>query len=107
VYWPAGGGHGQQEAAVERAFDDNAATRRIAVRVTHFLGLTSIVTTTDYLLTTPRRLAESLRKMVDVQLLEPPIQIPTFDVTQHWHDRFHQEPGNRWLRQLFVRLHGD
>jgi DNA-binding transcriptional LysR family regulator len=107
VYWPAGGGHGQQEAAVERSFEESGATRRVSVRVTHFLGLTSIVSSTDNLLTTPSRLAEALGRLAEVQILEPPIEIPTFDVTQHWHVRFHQDPGNRWLRQLFMRLHGD
>jgi hypothetical protein len=30
--------------------------------------------------------------------------LPRIDVAQHWHERFHREPGSRWIRSLFVDL---
>ena len=26
------------------------------------------------------------------------------DVAQHWHERFHREPGNQWIRSVFAEL---
>jgi hypothetical protein len=44
--------------------------------------------------------------LVDVNVLELPIEIPGFSIAQYWHDRFHADPGNRWLRKVFLRLYG-
>jgi len=43
-------------------------------------------------------------KLAEVQVLKPPFEIPSFDVRQHWHRTQHQEPANRWLRELVWRL---
>jgi len=36
-----------------------------------------------------------------------PIEIPKFQVKQHWHERFHHDPGTRWLRRLVADLFQD
>jgi hypothetical protein len=36
--------------------------------------------------------------------LAPPIQFPNFVMKQHWHERFHSDPGNKWLRQVIASL---
>jgi len=41
-----------------------------------------------------------------MSVLELPIEIPHFPIGQYWHDRFHADPGNRWLRGVFARLYG-
>jgi hypothetical protein len=33
-----------------------------------------------------------------------PVPIPTFTVKQRWHARYHQEPGNVWLRGIIATL---
>ena len=33
-----------------------------------------------------------------------PYRLPEFAVKQHWHERFHRDPGNRWLRGLIAEL---
>jgi hypothetical protein len=30
--------------------------------------------------------------------------LPRIDVAQHWHERFHREPGNQWIREVFAEL---
>ena len=54
----------------------------------------------------PHRLALACARLVPVKILELPIEIPRFQVAQYWHDRFHADPGNQWLRGVFRRLHG-
>ena len=27
-----------------------------------------------------------------------PVRFPSYAVTQYWHDRYHRDPGNAWLR---------
>jgi DNA-binding transcriptional LysR family regulator len=91
---------------VDKAFWSAGVERRVAVRVTHTMGLTSIVSNTDLLVVVPHRLALACVALVDVTVLELPIEIPRFSIAQYWHDRFHADPGNRWLRSVFLRLYG-
>jgi DNA-binding transcriptional LysR family regulator len=106
VYQPSGGGHGSQENVVAGAFCAAGVERRVAVRVAHTMGITSIVSNTDLLVVVPHRLAQACAALVEVTVLDLPIEIPRFNIAQYWHDRFHADPGNRWLRSVFVRLYG-
>jgi hypothetical protein len=58
------------------------------------------------LVVVPHRLALACVALVEVSVLELPIEIPRFSIAQYWHDRFHADPGNRWLRSVFWRLYG-
>jgi DNA-binding transcriptional LysR family regulator len=106
VYGPSGGGHGSQDSVIDKAFWAAGVERRVAVRVTHTMGITSMVSNTDLLVVVPHRLARAFVALCDVTVLELPIDIPHFPIAQYWHDRFHTDPGNRWLRGLFTRLYG-
>jgi DNA-binding transcriptional LysR family regulator len=106
VYQPSGGGHGSQENVVDEAFCAAGVERRVAVRVAHTMGVTSIVSSTDLLVVVPHRLAQACAELVEVTVLDLPIEIPKFNIAQYWHARFHTDPGNRWLRSVFVRLYG-
>ena len=39
-----------------------------------------------------------------VRILELPFDISSYSVKQHWHDRFHADPGNVWLRRTVAEL---
>ena len=65
-----------------------------------------MVSNSDHLVVIPHRLALACARLVPVWILELPIEIPHFTVTQYWHDRFHADPGNQWLRSVFRRLYG-
>lgn len=106
VYHPSGGGHGSQEHVVDKAFWAAGVERRVAVRVTHAMGISSMVSNTNLLVVVPSRLAAACAELVDVTVLELPIEVPRFPIAQYWHDRFHTDPGNRWLRGAFARLYG-
>jgi DNA-binding transcriptional LysR family regulator len=106
VYHPTGGGHSSQESFVDKAFWAAGLERRVAVRVAHTMGITSIVSSSDLLVVVPHRLAKAYAELVDVTILELPIEIPSFHISQYWHERFHTDPGNRWLRGLFAQLYG-
>lgn len=106
MYHPSGGGHGSQESVVDKAFWAAGVDRRVAVRVAHTMGVTSIVSSTDLLVVVPHRLARACEALVPVTVLELPIEIPKFNIAQYWHERFNTDPGNRWLRGVFARLYG-
>jgi DNA-binding transcriptional LysR family regulator len=107
VYQPTGGGHGLQAGAVGQAFAAANVPGRVAVRAAHSLGMTSIVSSTDLLVIVPSRLAAACRELAEVNVLALPIEIPKFQIKLHWHERFHHDAGNRWLRGVFAELFQD
>jgi len=74
--------------------------RRIKLTMPGFLGLGAILATTDLIATLPRQIAElTAQASGTLRVLECPVALPRFAVKQHWHARFHEDAGNRWLRQ--------
>lgn len=59
---------------------------------------------TDLIATVPERVAQMLARIASVKLLAPPIALPRFAIKQHWHERYHQDPANRWLRSVIADL---
>jgi DNA-binding transcriptional LysR family regulator len=105
VYHPSGGGHNHQEQAIDAAIAALGVRRHVTLRAMHFLGFTRMLRSTDIITTLPSRLAAACAAMTPVRIFKPPLEIPTFEIAQFWHKRFHQDPGNRWLRRLFARYH--
>ena len=92
---------------VERVLTEKGLKRRIALHVTHFLAIPLIVANTDLIVTIPVMLAESYLPAGNIKLLAPPIKLPVYSIKQYWHERFHEDAANRWLRGVFYDLFGD
>ena len=102
IVTPGGWGHG----IIERTLIAHGLEQRITLRMQNFLVLASIVATTDMVAIVPHSVGSQLSRHNDVKLLPLPIAIPAFDIRQCWQERFHDDRGNRWLRQQFVELFG-
>ncbi|HYG87676.1 MAG TPA: LysR family transcriptional regulator [Azospirillum sp.] len=83
---------------VDDALERLGLRRRIALRIPNFLAAPLIVAETDLIITLPRRLAHRLAGMADVEVLEPPLPLDSFAITQLWHERRHDDPEHAWLR---------
>jgi len=105
VYHPRGCGYAAREHLIDGVFHYHGMKRNVAVQVTHFLGAWTMLAQGDLLLVIPRRLADVCASLVPARILEPPFPLPTFDVAQYWHERFHNDPGNRWLRNRIAALY--
>lgn len=80
--------------------------RRIQLALPGFLGLSAILQSSDLVATLPRHIGETLAKAAGLKVLACPLAIDSFTVKQHWHVRFHQDPGNVWLRKVIWDLFG-
>ena len=100
IVTPGGWGHG----IIERTLIEHGLEQRITLRMQNFLVLASIVATTDMVAIVPHSVGSQLSMHNDVKLLPLPIAIPAFDIRQCWQERFHDDKGNRWLRQQFAEL---
>ncbi|BEP52308.1 MULTISPECIES: LysR family transcriptional regulator [Variovorax] len=103
AYRPQGTTDLQLQQTLERA--GALDRRRVVLTAAHSLGLTSIVATSGLLLTAPARLAKAMvASRADLHSVDAPFEVRPFEIRQQWHERFHQDSGNRWLRELIFGL---
>jgi DNA-binding transcriptional LysR family regulator len=95
---------GTGHSIVDRVLVKHEIERRIVLRLHSFLGVARIVAQTEFLVVVPRLLGEEMVLQERVQLLEPPMQLPSYKVKQHWHERFNADAGNMWMRKTMVKL---
>lgn len=97
---PCGTGHG----VVEQTLEAKHIRRRVGLAVPSFLGITSIITTLDYLAVLPEQLARHLASAGNIKVLPLPFSMPAYHIMQHWHERYTQDPASRWLRSVVANL---
>ncbi len=96
----AGTGH----ELVDRALEQLGVHRKVVLSLPNLLGIGTLVASTDLVITVPQRVAETLVRIADVKALAPPYKLPGFAIKQHWHERYQQDPANRWLRSVIADL---
>jgi DNA-binding transcriptional LysR family regulator len=89
---------------IERHLADQGLSRRIALRVPHFMVVPGIVQQTDLLATVPGSVVTHIKPMPRVQLLPLPLATPSYEVCQFWHQRNHHDVANQWLRRTIAEL---
>jgi DNA-binding transcriptional LysR family regulator len=95
---------GTGHSIVEKVMTNQGIERKIVLRVPSYLGVARIVAQTDFLATVPERFGTSMAGQEKIKIFTPPLALPNFSIKQHWHERFHADPANRWLRQVFAQL---
>ncbi|MGJ7493580.1 LysR family transcriptional regulator [Variovorax sp. RT4R15] len=91
----------------ERFLKLERISRRVAVLTPHHLSLPAIISETDLIGTVPMATGAYFAALGAVELVALPFRPPVFSVQQHWHERNHQDPKHRWLRETMHRLFND
>jgi len=95
-----GTGHDLLEQQLKRM----EVERRVALSLPTLPGLGNLLAQSDLVATVPERVAQMLGRIATVKTLAPPFELPAFAIKQHWHERFHLDPANRWLRAMIADL---
>lgn len=95
-----GTGHG----VVERIMESKGIRRQVGLTAPSFLGISSIVTSLDYLAILPEQLARHLAAAGSIRVLPLPFHVPPYFIVQHWHERYTHDPASKWLRQVVAEL---
>jgi DNA-binding transcriptional LysR family regulator len=85
---------------VDQALTKLGRKRHVAARVRYFMAAPLIVARSDLLLTGPSMLIRYFAELVPLQVLRPPIDLPTYPEEAYWHQRFDEDPAHTWLRNL-------
>jgi len=98
-------------SGVQERIDEQLAreglSRTVAQEMPSYLMLPPLLASGDYLAVIPGQLAEVFGQFGHFAALELPLPLPISTIRLHWHRRFHEDPGNVWLRDTIARHCGD
>lgn len=94
----SGSGHAVLEHALKRL----SGKESIRVRIPQYLSAPHFIINSDLLWIAPAILAETLARHYPLVVRPLPISLPRFEVALYWHDRYHGDPGNKWLREYIA-----
>lgn len=73
-------------------------------RVPHFTAVPYIVSSTDLVVTVPKKLAVRAAESFGLEYAPLPLRLPALQTNMFWHRRFGQDAGNRWLRDFIAGI---
>jgi DNA-binding transcriptional LysR family regulator len=88
------GYHGVIDSFLER----QGLRRKVAVESPYFGLIPYMLTQTDLVLTTGRQFMRFYEKTLPIKLFTVPLRFPPMRFYQLWHERVHQSPEHKWLR---------
>lgn len=98
---------GRSQEIFEQLLAKHRIERRVVLSTPHFMSIPFIIASTDLLVTVPYAVGESFAKIASIRLIEPPLDIPKFDLKQHWHRKYNKDEANMWIRSVLVKLFGE
>lgn len=78
--------------------------REIRLRCQHYYAACRVVEGSDLLLTMPETYARIIAERADIEVIAPPVQMPSIDVHLYWHKAYEGEPALVWFRELLATL---
>lgn len=85
---------------VDIALDKLGQSRRIVLRLVHYLIASRIVATSDLLWTVPMALAKHLQ----LHIATLPFEVDDLAWHLYWHRSADSDPSNRWLRERLLQI---
>jgi len=94
VVSPDGGGF---KGVTDAMLESRRRKRRVSLSTQHFLFVPETVAQTDLVAVAPYRLVKD--RADRLQILTPPLSLPSYDMAMIWHERSHSDAAHAWLRE--------
>ena len=99
---------GRSQEVLEQFLEKKRIRRRAVLETPHFMSLPFILARTDLIATVPHAIGFAyVAEHASITIVEPPLPLPRFDLRQHWHRKFHNDPRGSWLRSIVSELFND
>lgn len=95
---------GKAGGAVDDALALKGRSRRVALMTPSFLIGPQVVAKTDLVITLGWRIASALAETLPLALFEPPVELAGFRLAMYWHERRHDDPAHRFLREEILAI---
>ena len=91
---PEGGGF---RGVTDAVLESRGRKRRVVVSTQHFMLVPEVVAQTDIVAMMPSRLVN--HRSARLQIVEPPLEIPSYEMHMIWHERSQRDAAHVWLRE--------
>lgn len=95
-----------EDGGIEAALGHLGRKRRIALRVPNFHVASKILSQSDLIASVPQAFLNVESSNQTMRWVELPFATQEVIVRQFWHERYHEDPENRWLRRITAELFG-
>lgn len=97
-------GHTTLETLVDERLEQMGHARRVSLLVASLHVLPEVAAHTDLVAVVPEQLAVAASLMLPIQVLPLPFEVPQVEVSMTWHERSHNDPAHKWLRQSLAEI---
>jgi DNA-binding transcriptional LysR family regulator len=95
---------GKSNTPFDSVLEEKGVKRRILVKTPHFMIVPMLIEQQpDLIATVPNELANVFARYGQIRTVLPPLELPTFAISQYWHPLFHHESALVWLRNLIKK----
>jgi DNA-binding transcriptional LysR family regulator len=95
---------GTGHVVIEKTLEAKKIHRKVGLTIPSFLEIGSILINTDFVATLPEQLGRHWAAAGLIRVLPFPFELQSYCVMQHWHERYGQDPANRWMRTVMADL---
>jgi len=92
---------GEPQGIVDDVLTRHKLKRNVVLQLPSVLAAPHMLLHSDLILTMPRPVAEQLSTLIDIQLFEPPIDIPDYHLNVYWHRLNSDKASFKWMQQQF------
>jgi len=89
---------------VDDVLTGEGLSRKVYFSTPHFMMAPLVLEGTEYILTLPRRVADSLKRYLPIAEIKSPLTVPPFEVKQVWHERTQHDAAHRWFRSVLFQI---
>jgi len=93
---------GRRDGPVDRALVRLGRTRRVVLRVPHFMSAPLAVMRSDHVCTLARVVAARASELFDLRVMPVPLDVPPARAVAFWSRRAEADDGGRWFRELLL-----
>lgn len=87
---------------IDEGLAQHGLSRADTLELPSYLMVPPLLEATDYLAVVPGQLADAFVADGRLAVVDLPLPLPESTIRMHWHRRFHEDPGNVWLRGVVV-----
>ena len=82
----------------QQVLESEISPERVLFRLPSFIVAAIVASQTDCIATLPARVAIFLADQLNLITFAPAVPLPSFEIAQYWHERYHRDPGHQWFR---------
>src|SRR3546814_12923536 len=89
-------GTGHHTQIVQDILEAAIPEGKITAHVPGFAAATLLAKCIGAIVTMPKPIAVILAQELDMDIFQPPVELPDMEIYQYWHERYDRDPGHAW-----------